>query len=98
MSQVIFEFASPASVGGSPLVAAGTSTNEEITSSGANQATTATARANSICVVHNNGTDAIWVNFGADAAIGTGHFMAPNTDRAFGALSAGQTGNVINDS
>lgn len=98
MSQVIIEIGNAVDVGGSSIVHAGAVKVEEITSSGTSQATTITTRGRSVVTIINNGTDAIWVNFGATAAVASKHFIAPNTQRDFGGTANGQTVNVINDS
>ena len=104
MSQVIIEFAKvgTSAEGRDTRVAHYRAVSEEITSSGASQATTAATTqraANSIVTVINNGTDAIWVNFGAAAtAASPSRFIAPNTTRDFNNVPEGTTVSVINDS
>lgn len=74
---------------------------EEITSSGTSQSTTILTEEDekdSVVTVINNGTDAIWVNFGAAAAVGVGRFIPPSTTRDFGNVRTGVAVHVINDS
>lgn len=104
MSQVIIEFAEvvTSSEAKDTPVSHYYAVSEEITSSGTSQATTAaTTRAgrDNVVTVINNGTDAIWVNFGATAtAASPSRFIAPNTTRDFGNVLKGVTVSVINDS
>ena len=71
----------------------------EITSSGtAQDGASASPATGCVATVINNGTDAIWVNFAGTAAVGSGHFLSPNTVRDFGPLEMGDIASVINDS
>lgn len=104
MSQVIIEFAEvvTSSAAKDTPVSHFYAVSEKITSSGTSQATTTVTvhepRDNIITVI-NNGTDAIWVNFGATAtAASPSRFVAPNTTRDFGNVLKGVTVSVINDS
>lgn len=75
---------------------------EEVTSSGTSQATSISTNLEdgyNIVTVINNGTDTVWVNFGATAtAAGPSRPVAPNTTRDFGGVPKSTTVSVINDS
>lgn len=104
MSQVIIEFAKvgASAEGRDTPVVHYIAVSEEITTSDTSQVTTALTTepaSNSIVTVINNGTDAIWVNFGAAAAAASpSRFIAPNTTRDFNNVPEGTTVSVINDS
>ena len=103
MSQVFIEFTQVARSSGSKdtPVTSYLATVEEITSSGTSQATSGSTDdgKDTVVTVMNNGTDTIWVNFGAVATAATpSRPVAPNTTRDFGGFENGLTVNVINDS
>ncbi len=102
MSQVIIEFAVAAATTQDLPIAHWGARSAEITSSGTSQATAITASNEvgvNIVTVINNGTDAIWVDFGRTAtAASPSRFVPPNTIRDFGNVPAGVTVSVINDS
>lgn len=98
MSKVIVEIGDAQQFGGASTFSATGGAVAVITSSGTSQATTITGAKGKIAHITNYGDDPIWVNFGADAAVGVGRFIAPNTFRDLGPLSAADTVSVINDS
>lgn len=103
MSQVIIEMTQVAasSEGKDTPISHYSADIEEITSSAADQSTTNVTTADqkdSVVTVINNGAEAIWINFGATAAVGSGRFLAPNTSRDFGNVPTGVAIHVINDS
>lgn len=74
----------------------------EITSSGTDQDTgtsvTKYPTHENIVTVINNGSDTVWVNFGAAAAVGAGRPVPAQTVRDFGNVPTGVAIHVINDS
>ena len=103
MSQVFVEFTQVAASSGArdTPVSLYSAAVEELTSAAGAVTTTAVtpleAKENVVTVI-NNGTDTIWVSFGAVAVSGTGRPVAPNTTRDFGNVPAGFSVSVINDS
>ena len=102
MSQVFVEFTQVAASSGArdTPVSMYSALVEELTSDASAVTTTAVttleAKENIVTVI-NNGTDTIWVSFGAVAASGTGRPVAPNTARDFGNVPTGFAVSVINE-
>jgi hypothetical protein len=105
MSQVIIEFTQvAASTGGRDApIPHYVSESVEITSAGTAADTgsvvTKAEAINNVVSVVNNGTDTIWVAFGATAtAASPSRIVPPNTIRDFGNVPKGVNVSVINDS
>lgn len=104
MGQVVIEYGlanASSQQGPAPIFEANGAVSEEVTTSGTAASTTATAPfRNSVCVIMNNSSTAVWVAFGASptAAVGTTHFVLPNSIREIGGISKGWKASVIDDS